>query len=98
LSVTSSTIVSLPGSLSPVLSTSVGVLPFSSCAVVISAKFVNDPGIEVPTVVVIFTEALLPAAIGPGIIIVAVLPAPAVQAASFKVKPAGIMLNQILLC
>ena len=40
-------------------------------------------------VVVMFTVVLAPAANGPAMVRVAVLPAPAVHAASFSVKPVG---------
>ncbi len=66
-----------------------GLSPKSSSALNTSAVFTKVPSVEAATVAVISTDVLPPAAIGPATVIVAVLPAPAVQFPSFNVKPVG---------
>ena len=81
---------SLAGLLSGVLSTSVRVTPTLSCAPLISARFTKEPPAKLASIKQITdTVVLVPAKIGPATVRVAVLPAPAVHAGSFKVNPAG---------
>ena len=80
---------SFDGLLSGVLSISWRTTPDVSWKPPISATFVNTPNVPGAIVVVTVTCVLAPAANGPAIVRVAVLPAPAVHVASFSVKPTG---------